>query len=95
MSLSCGGRGPCCHIGYAHRHCEHCDVVIATTVQPHYHGAYYGNPWWNQTYQGGLLSGLNSGIATQLQQLANGLASPGQYNVTEVPIDAGQQSSST
>lgn len=26
--LSCGGKGPCCHVGYAHRHCEHCDVVI-------------------------------------------------------------------
>ncbi len=28
-SLSCGGKGPCCHIGYAHRHCEHCDAVIS------------------------------------------------------------------
>lgn len=28
--LTCGGRGPCCHIGYSHRHCEHCDVVIDT-----------------------------------------------------------------
>lgn len=28
--LSCGGRGPCCHIGYRHRRCDHCDVVIDT-----------------------------------------------------------------
>jgi hypothetical protein len=28
--LTCGGKGPCCHVGYAHRHCEHCDVVIDT-----------------------------------------------------------------
>lgn len=28
--LACGGKGPCCHIGYAHRHCEHCDMVVAT-----------------------------------------------------------------
>jgi hypothetical protein len=27
--LSCGGKGPCCHVGYAHKHCEHCDVVIS------------------------------------------------------------------
>ncbi len=28
--LACGGKGPCCHVGYSHRHCEHCDVVVAT-----------------------------------------------------------------
>ena len=28
--LTCGGKGPCCHVGYSHRHCEHCDVVIDT-----------------------------------------------------------------
>lgn len=31
--LTCGGKGPCCHVGYAHRHCEHCDVVIDTRPQ--------------------------------------------------------------
>lgn len=31
--LSCGGKGPCCHVGYSHRHCEHCDVVIALAPQ--------------------------------------------------------------
>ena len=28
--LACGGKGPCCHIGYSHRHCEHCDMVVDT-----------------------------------------------------------------
>ena len=48
MSLACGGRGPCCHIGYTHRHCEHCDVVDPMlTVQPHSHWPYwyYQQPW--------------------------------------------------
>ena len=60
MALACGGRGPCCHVGYAHRHCEHCDVVIAT--HPYYHGwPYYGSI--GQYYgNGGLLN-------SQLQQL--------------------------
>lgn len=96
MSLSCGGRGPCCHVGYAHRHCEHCDVVIATNVQPHVHTYYgtYGLPWYG--YQTGLSSlggTLSSWGFNQFQQLANQQAL--QSAVTEVPIDAGQQSSST
>lgn len=43
MTLSCGGKGPCCHVGYSHRHCEHCDLVIDTRqyVAPIY-------PLWNQ-----------------------------------------------
>lgn len=68
MSLACGGRGPCCHVGYAHRHCEHCDVVIAITPQPHTH-----YPWYSPTYYGtigGQLGGFNS-LANQLQQLAS------------------------
>lgn len=28
--LSCGSTDQCCHVGYAHRHCEHCNEVIAT-----------------------------------------------------------------
>lgn len=28
-ALACGGKGPCCHIGYSHRHCGHCDTVIS------------------------------------------------------------------
>ena len=60
MSLSCGGRGPCCHIGYAHRHCEHCDTVIPT-----YH-AHYQQPWpWYQQPWYSTLGGLlNSQSAT-------------------------------
>jgi hypothetical protein len=34
-TLTCGGRGPCCHVGYPHRHCEHCDVVVATQTCHH------------------------------------------------------------
>lgn len=43
MTLTCGGKGPCCHVGYSHRHCEHCDLVIDTRqyVAP-------GYPWFNQ-----------------------------------------------
>ena len=59
--LSCGGRGPCCHVGYAHRHCEHCDVVIpySYTWPPPgwYSGAYYGNT-------SGLLAGLQQSLLT-------------------------------
>ena len=49
MTLACGGRGPCCHIGYPHRHCEHCDVVISTQVCNHYYG---GWPYWSGYYPG-------------------------------------------
>lgn len=42
--LACGGKGPCCHIGYAHRHCEHCDTVIATYTYPVY--PTYPITWW-------------------------------------------------
>ena len=62
MSLSCGGRGPCCHIGYAHRHCEHCDTVIAVTVQPHTH-----YPWYSPTYYG-TFSGYQGQLNSMLQQ---------------------------
>lgn len=52
--LSCGGKGPCCHVAYLHRHCEHCDVVIdlrepAPPVQiwPYYPQPTY--PGWSPT----------------------------------------------
>lgn len=45
MTLSCGGKGPCCHVGYSHRHCEHCDLVIDTRQ---YVALVY--PWWQQPY---------------------------------------------
>lgn len=48
MTLTCGGRGPCCHVGFPHRHCEHCDVVIPTQVQPHVHWSSV----WNQPQYG-------------------------------------------
>ena len=63
MSLACGGRGPCCHIGYSHRHCEHCDVVIPLTVQPHTH-----NPWWQSFPYSGSIGGLYN---SQFQGLNN------------------------
>jgi hypothetical protein len=93
MSLSCGGRGPCCHVGYAHRHCEHCDMVIAVNVGPHSHGwsGWYpygaGYPWYGATYSGSnLLSGVySSGLASQINHMQ------ALQSATEVPIDnAGQ-----
>jgi hypothetical protein len=71
MSLACGGRGPCCHIGYSHRHCEHCDVVIPT-----YHAHYWQPPsyWQTPYYYGtsGLYSGgMQSSLANQFQQLTS------------------------
>lgn len=58
--LACGGRGLCCHIGYAHRHCGHCDVVIPTTytmpiVVPYVPPYYPSNPyptWITSTTRG-------------------------------------------
>lgn len=44
--LTCGGKGPCCHIGYAHRHCEHCDQVISL-VQPYVYPTW---PAWQPIY---------------------------------------------
>lgn len=43
-ALSCGGKGPCCHVGYSHRHCEHCDVVIDTRTA-HDFLPYYNRPY--------------------------------------------------
>lgn len=60
--LSCGGKGPCCHVGYSHRHCEHCDEVIATAAnwawpQQIYPGTAYPSPFW---YRSGTFSHLDS-----------------------------------
>jgi hypothetical protein len=60
MSLSCGGRGPCCHISYPHRHCEHCDVVIPT-----YHQHAYYSSWWSQPYYGNV--SIGGPLSSQLQ----------------------------
>lgn len=52
--LSCGGKGPCCHVAYPHRHCEHCDVVVDLRehgtypqIWPYYPQPSYPNwgPW--------------------------------------------------
>lgn len=56
--LSCGGKGPCCHVGYSHRHCEHCDMVIDTRayaapyLQPYFQWFYRSQPgyWMNGQY---------------------------------------------
>lgn len=79
MSLACGGRGPCCHIGYPHRHCDHCDVVVPTQACNHQH-YYYGGwqPNWvrpNVYYGNTLQSQLSNG----LQALSN------QFNAIEYP----------
>lgn len=70
-------------------------MVIALTVQPHSHGwsGWYPQYPWYGTYgqQGGLVNQLlgSQSSANLFQQLQSG------FNVTEVPIDAGQQPSST
>jgi hypothetical protein len=70
MSLACGGRGPCCHIGYAHRHCEHCDTVIAMHS---YYQSY--TPWWQyQSYYYGTYS----------RTLASQLGSSNTYQQTTI-----------
>jgi hypothetical protein len=89
MSLTCGGRGPCCHVGYQHRHCEHCDTVIPVAAVPHIHGY----PWYGPTYYGYGISGIYNGnlasqtnpFAGQLQNTFSQLAL--NLPVTEVPID--------
>jgi hypothetical protein len=79
MSLVCGGRGPCCHVGYSHRHCEHCDVVVATTYAPwpHYWINGYGQGWGLHGIYGGGWQGAQgtaqSQIGNSLQQLSAGL----------------------
>jgi len=74
MSLSCGGRGPCCHVSYAHRHCEHCDVVIPTyACHHHYFGGWMPNwaGYYAQPAQYGMMtSGLQSSLSN-LQAQAN------------------------
>ena len=68
MSLACGGRGPCCHVGYAHRHCEHCDVVIPLTYHyPHFLDQHF---YYQQPYSG-VWYGNNGGLASQINALAN------------------------
>ncbi len=54
--LSCGGKGPCCHVGYSHRHCEHCDEVINTwepndvPLQLYKLREPLAPAWWRQTW---------------------------------------------
>jgi len=80
MSLSCGGRGPCCHIGYPHRHCDHCDVVIPTYAC-HHHSFGGWIPNWAGYYPsyGGTFNQLSGGLAGAVQQLSN------QFNQLEEP----------
>lgn len=42
--LSCGGKGPCCHVAYHHRHCEHCDTVVDLR-EPYYAWPNGTRPW--------------------------------------------------
>jgi hypothetical protein len=86
MSLTCGGRGPCCHVGYAHRHCEHCDTVIALSVQPHAHYPWYQTyPWYGGNISG--ITGLSGTLGGQLSMLNSGAQQQQLMQATEVPID--------
>lgn len=70
--LACGGKGPCCHIGYAHRHCECCDVVIATYqpyVLPYLAPNYPIYPTYYPTWGTGTVVttyAVNSGTTTKM-----------------------------
>ena len=75
MSLLCGGRGPCCHVGYAHRHCEHCDVVIPTYAC-HHHSFGGWQPGWPGYYS---TIGYSGGLGNSLQTLQ------AQFNQLEEP----------
>lgn len=76
--LSCGGKGPCCHLGYSHRHCEHCDEVIDTRPANRWYVPYqpitvYPRPYWaNGNYNniGDVISTQTTGAYTQLDQRA-------------------------
>ena len=84
MTLVCGGRGPCCHVGYAHRHCEHCDVVIPTHVfYPNYG---WNQPWyWQSTHSQlantlqGQLTAQSAGLGDSLQALQAQVYSSEEY----------------
>lgn len=78
MSLICGGRGPCCHVSYPHRHCEHCDVVIATTHCHHFGG---WQPYWTPYY-------TSYGSNTLQAQLTSGLQSQGNSNALQSILGA-------
>lgn len=60
--LSCGGKGPCCHVAYAHRHCEHCDTVIDLRSYLYPPGQPY-RPWWQPS--GGTYSNVGDFLTTQ------------------------------
>lgn len=63
-TLSCGGKGPCCHVGYSHRHCEHCDVVISTVATvPYYpYWQWFQPNWTYPMYQNTYQIGANQTI---------------------------------
>ena len=84
MSLACGGRGPCCHIGYSHRHCEHCDVVIPThACHHHWYGGWQPN-WAG--YYSGFYNQNNTLHAQQSSNLLGALQQLGtQFNSIEYP----------
>lgn len=76
-TLSCGGKGPCCHIAYAHRHCEHCDMVISLVSQS-YPAPYY-RPWmWWTNGTDNTFNQLNGamGAGNQSIRAFNASASP-------------------
>jgi hypothetical protein len=69
---ACGGKGPCCHIGYAHRHCEHCDQVISLVS---YAPPYY----WNPIYQFPMTRAI--GTYNTFGDVGNAAAAPSVFNV--------------
>lgn len=95
IKLSCGGKGPCCHVGYAHKHCEHCDVVIAFTqpyvlpyIQPWVNPA-PAYPWWstiNRTYTfGDVANGRPTTANSWLPSFNATSADTSSYNVAALP----------
>lgn len=67
--LSCGGKGPCCHVGYAHRHCEHCDTVIATVayvpMRPYPYGPQWSGTQISQSANDLRIQSMNAASSTQ------------------------------
>lgn len=83
MTLACGGKGPCCHVGYPHRHCEHCDVVIATSYCHHS----YGWPYYWNTQSVGVPYGNSGSLQALSQQLS--LPRPTPTGMDATPAGAG------
>lgn len=65
--LTCGGKGPCCHIAYSHRHCGHCDTVISTHQCFPWHSGAAAAPIWGNgvTIRNGADLRIAAGVPSQ------------------------------